>query len=342
MTDTLLPASILPGLLEIALKGRLNIPRLFEQAGIDAEAVGSAHHFIRLAQLDTLLTTAFTQVEDPWFGLEVGRDNHYGNLDLLGNLMATSHTLGAALECLLCYKNLLVPYLSFELRREQDHCLLAASSDESLGFTRTRTHNDVVVATMVAIGRSLVGGTLPLRAVRFHHPAPADTSRYQAFFACPLVFDHPRNELEMAIDALDLPLVSAYPKYHERLCRLADQQLQQLSRASGFSARVRQLLAQRLGTPEAGIEAIADSLGMTARTLQRHLAAEQVRFVELRDELRHRRACDLLRDPDLPMARIAETLGFADVANFYHAFRRWEGCAPGQYRKHSLARSPLP
>lgn len=335
MTDILLPASILPGLLEIALKGRLSIPRLFEQAGIDAEAVGSADHFIRLAQLDTLLTTAFNQVEDPWFGLEVGRDNHYGNLDLLGNVMATSDTLEAALECLLRYKNLLVPYLSFELRREQEFFLLAASSDESLGFTRTRTHNDVVVATMVAIGRSLVGGELPLRAVRFRHSQPTDTSRYQTFFACPLEFGYPCNELEMAMDALDLPLVSAYPKYHERLCRLADQQLQQLSRASGFSARVRQLLAQRLGTPEAGIDAIADSLGMTARTLQRHLAAERVRFVELRDELRHHRARELLGDPDLPMARIADMLGFVDVANFYHAFRRWEGCAPGQFRKRA-------
>jgi AraC-like DNA-binding protein len=26
-------------------------------------------------------------------------------------------------------------------------------------------------------------------------------------------------------------------------------------------------------------------------------------------------------------------LGFSDTANFYHAFKRWQGCAPGQYRK---------
>ena len=74
-------------------------------------------------------------------------------------------------------------------------------------------------------------------------------------------------------------------------------------------------------------------LGMTPRTLQRHLAAEKVRFVDLRDQVRHGRACALLRDNDLPFAAIAEQLGFADVANFYHAFRRWEGCAPGEYRK---------
>lgn len=333
MTETLLPASILPGLLEIALKGRLNIQALFEQAGIDADAVGSAEHFIRLEQLDALLVSAFRQANDPWFGLQVGRDSHYGNMDLLGNLMATSDTLGEAIQCLLRYKNLLVPYLAFELQQSGDQCLLAVSSDESLNFTRTRTHNDLVVATMVAIGRSLVGGDLMLRAVRFRHPAPEGLSQYQEFFAAPLTFSHSRNELEMDAAVLSAPLATAYPKYHQRLCKVAQQQLASLSRASGLTAQVLALLEQRLGQPEASIEAIAATLNITPRTLQRHLAAESVRFVDLRDQVRHGRACMLLRDSDLAFAAIAEQLGFADVANFYHAFRRWEGCAPGEYRR---------
>jgi AraC-like DNA-binding protein len=337
MNDTLLPASILPGLLEIALKGRLHVQQLFEDAGIDAEAVGSAEHFIRLAQLDRLLTTAFSRVEDPWFGFHVGRDNHYGNLDLLGNLMATSDTLGEALQCLLAYKNLLVPYLEFELRCDDNLCLLGASSDDRLGFTATRTHNELVVTTMVAIGRSLVGGDLQLRAVRFRHEAPGEPAPYQDYFGVPLAFCHPRNEIEMDQAVLATPLATAYPKYHQRLRALADQQLARLSRASGLTARVLTLLEQRLGHPDASIEAIADTLNMTARTLQRHLAVESVRFVDLRDRVRHQRACVLLADAELSYAAIAEQLGFADVANFYHAFRRWEGCAPGEYRRRGSA-----
>ncbi|MEE4250064.1 MAG: AraC family transcriptional regulator [Alcanivoracaceae bacterium] len=337
MTDILLPASILPGLLEIALKGRLNIQALFEQAGIDADAVGSADHFIRIDQLDDLLSSAFAQAEDPCFGLTVGRDSHYGNMDLLGNLMATSDTLEQAIECLLLFKDLLVPYLTFEMSRDEHRCLLAVSSDESLQFTRTRTHNELVVATMVAIGRSLTGGELAIRAVRFRHSEPAQLALYQEFFAAPLTFDHWRNEMEMDPAALQVPLATAYPKYHQRLRRLAEQQLVSLSRASGLAGRVLSLLEQRLGQPEAGIESIAAALHMTPRTLQRHLAEEKVRFVDLRDRLRHQRACELLRQQELPFALIAEQLGFADVANFYHAFRRWEGCAPGEYRKVALS-----
>jgi|SRR5690554_418108 len=333
MNDILLPASILPGLLDIALKGRLNVQTLFEQAGIDADTVGSSDHFIRLEQLDVLLSSAFAQADDPWFGLTVGRDSAYGNLDLLGNLMATSNTLGEALRCLLEFKNLLVPYLTFELIPSEQHCVLAVSSDERLQFTRTRTHNELVVATMVAIGRSLTGGGLGVRTIRFRHAAPTDLSLYQQFFAVPLTFEHSRNELELELSALQVELATAYPKYHQRLRRLAEQQLARLSRASGLTAQVLELLQQRLGQPNAGIEAIAGSLNMTARTLQRRLTNEQVRFVDLRDRVRHQRACELLSQPSFSFAMIAEQLGFADVANFYHAFRRWEGCAPGEYRK---------
>lgn len=137
---------------------------------------------------------------------------------------------------------------------------------------------------------------------------------------------------------LSAPLATAYPKYHQRLCKVAQQQLASLTRASGLTAQVLALLEQCLGQPEASIEAIAATLNMTPRTLQRHLAAKNVRFVDLRDQVRHSRACALLRDSDLPFAAIAEQLGFADVANFYHAFRRWEGSAPGEYRK-SLVRN---
>jgi AraC-like DNA-binding protein len=259
-------------------------------------------------------------------------------MDLLGNLMATSDTLEQAIQCLLLFKNLLVPYLTFEMTSDKQRCLLAVSSDESLKFTRTRTHNELVVATMVAIGRSLTGGDLAIRAVRLRHPQPPELNQYQEFFAAPLAFDHWRNELEMDPAALQVPLATAYPKYHQRLRRLAEQQLASLSRAGGLVGRVQSLLEQRLGQPEAGIESIAAALNMTPRTLQRHLADEKVRFVELRERVRHQRACELLRQHEIPFALIAEQLGFADVANFYHAFKRWEGCAPGEYRRRQQDR----
>ena len=43
--------------------------------------------------------------------------------------------------------------------------------------------------------------------------------------------------------------------------------------------------------------------------------------------------CKALRQHRCDMQSLATELGFSDTANFYHAFKRWQGCAPGQYRK---------
>ena len=337
--QAVLPASILPGLLEIALRSRVNIQSLFDHAGIDAEAVGRTDRFITLAQLDTLLSHAFSEADDPFFGLLVGRENHYRNMDLLGNLMATADNLGEALRLLLVYKDLLVPYLSFELDVDGDAVTLASTSDHSLGFTRTRTHDDVVVATMVSIGRSLVGGDLALREVCLCHPAPENTAPYEAFFQVPVRYAQARNAVRMDSVILSAPLPTAYPKYHERLLRLADQQLGRLRRACGVSGQVTALIEQRLGQRDSGIDDVAGALNMTARTLQRRLRQEGVRFAALRDQVRHQHACETLQAEECDIEQLALALGFSDTANFYHAFRRWEGCAPGEFRRQARALS---
>ncbi len=61
MVGTHLPASVLPGLLEIALRGRLDAATLFERAGVDP----GADRYLTLDQLDRLLGTVFRDAGDP-------------------------------------------------------------------------------------------------------------------------------------------------------------------------------------------------------------------------------------------------------------------------------------
>lgn len=335
MTGKLLPASILPGLLEIALRSRLDVQSLFEHAGIDADTVGRSDRYITLAQLDTLLSTAFHQTTDPLFGLHVGRDNHYTNLDLLGNLMATSSTFEQALSLLFRYKDLLVPYLDFPLHCGEHHCRLVAGTLEELAFTGSRAHNELVMATMVAIGRSLLGGPLPLHRVAFRHARPRATecAEYQDFFQCELTFDAAANAIEFPSALLAQPLPGAFPKYRLRLEQVAARSLGSLTRAGGITGQVLTHLHQGLGRTALTVEGTAGRMHMTARTLQRRLRDEGVQFAQLRDRVRMEYACGQLSAARCDMQELAAHLGFSDIANFYHAFKRWKGCAPGEYRR---------
>jgi AraC-like DNA-binding protein len=55
-------------------------------------------------------------------------------------------------------------------------------------------------------------------------------------------------------------------------------------------------------------------------------------YQELLDELRFERAKQWLAADELPIYRIAEQLGFSETASFRHAFVRWSGVAPSQFR----------
>jgi AraC-like DNA-binding protein len=80
---------------------------------------------------------------------------------------------------------------------------------------------------------------------------------------------------------------------------------------------------------------LARILHLSARTLNRRLADEGTHFRELGLQSRHRRACRLLAESDLPIIRIALQLGYQDGANFTRAFRRSFGLSPIDFRKQA-------
>lgn len=337
MSKRVVPASVLQNLIELSLRSRLVLEEIFGEAGIDPDVIGRSDALIPVEQLDRLFSIAFARVEDPWFGLHAGLSNQYMSLDLVGRLMATSATLRDAVHELMRFKDLLAPYLQFTLTEDRGVAVLSCSSDGSVHFTESHHHNDLVVATIVVIGRALVGGDLGVRSLVFCHPEPLDTGEYrQAFGAVPLRFGALCNEVHFDAAMLDRRLNTAYPRYHERVEQLAEQQLSRLARDHAMREQVVEQLEQRLGEETVAIDDIARRFNMTARTLQRRLREEGITFGELRDSVRHAAACRMLAQPEIDMDTLTQRLGFSDTANFYHAFRRWEGCTPGAYRRGLL------
>lgn len=82
------------------------------------------------------------------------------------------------------------------------------------------------------------------------------------------------------------------------------------------------------------LERVADQLGMTPRSLRRHLRAEDCSFRDLRNEIRRIYAERYISDTRLPLSLIAQKLGFSDQASFTRAYRAWTGRTPGETRRN--------
>ena len=84
---------------------------------------------------------------------------------------------------------------------------------------------------------------------------------------------------------------------------------------------------------KANAKNVARKLGMTRRTLARHLASEGLTFVKMLQELRLDLAKRDLADRDLSITQIAWLLGYRDVSAFTNAFKRWTGKTPSMARQ---------
>jgi len=104
----------------------------------------------------------------------------------------------------------------------------------------------------------------------------------------------------------------------------------------GEIEQLRREIARVLVKGEGGIEHLAKATGTSVRTLQRRLKDAGVNYSDLQNDVRKTLALNLLENETLALAEIAFSLGYSEVSAFNHAFRRWVGQSPGDYRRHLL------
>jgi AraC-like DNA-binding protein len=118
---------------------------------------------------------------------------------------------------------------------------------------------------------------------------------------------------------------------HSHLKARAENALGRLERESTQTARVEQILATA-SPRQVSMDEVARELGISRRSLRRHLAAEGTSFAELAERSRIRAAKRMLEHRGSSIQEIAYALGFAAPAAFHRAFKRWTGMTPKQYQ----------
>jgi AraC-like DNA-binding protein len=192
--------------------------------------------------------------------------------------------------------------------------------------------HELALAYALARLREGAGDDLAPTRVWFAHARPPDLRPMQRFFAAADVdFGHETSGMAFAPAALERAMRLADAKTVAAVAPLVDAALPAPGRPS-FAERVAAHLASSLpGDCDAADTARA--LHMSARTLHRRLEQEGARFGEVLDEVRLDLARRLLTDQSLTLGEIAMRLGFADLATFSRAFKRWTGQPPGQWRR---------
>ncbi|WP_460119608.1 AraC family transcriptional regulator [Pseudomonas sp. S2_C03] len=311
----------------------------FKADGLSSEALlaGSGISTADLSRADTRITTnqemqvcanAVALKRD--IGLELGRRMHVSSYGMLGYALLTSATFGDALRLAMRYPALLGTL--FELGLEEDgERIWFVAGDYRESPAMAVFNAEFCMVSLKVICDDLLGHSLPLLAARFEHPGPDYRATYAEHFDCPLSFDAPNNAFAFDKRWLDQPLPLADVITHQAMAERCRKQNTEFTGRQAWLGRIRQLLSAQLNAAP-GLDGLAGQMKCSTRTLRRHLKDMGCSYQELLDELRFEQAKQMLCEDQMPIYRIAEALGFSETASFRHAFVRWSGVAPSQFR----------
>lgn len=276
---------------------------------------------------------------DPGIGLHAAAALPLGHWDVIDYLVGSSETLGEGFAKLERY----FPLISTAV----DHVLRVGAHDARLvreyrpGASRSRPASEFALASIVLRFRALACKPwAPLR-IELAHPPSVATAEYEALFGCPVQFGARDDAIVMTHDMLAIAMHRPEAELCAVLERHATATLAALpSHAPTLIDRVNHALVGELASGRPPVGRIAKRLGVSPRSLQRHLAEAGVAYTELVERARENLARRYLDDPKIGLAEVGFLVGFADVSAFYKAFKRWTGQAPGAYRAQHRRRGP--
>ncbi|MEM7787029.1 MAG: AraC family transcriptional regulator ligand-binding domain-containing protein [Bacteroidota bacterium] len=306
------------GLTAVGLDG----DALARQAGIGATPGVGDFTTIPDETLYRLWRAAFEADPRPELPARVGMAVPFGAFGVTDYLAGTSQTLEAGLQALADRFALVSPVGRLEV---------------SMGRVRLRHDGPSVFRFVsepftlgVIVGRFRPVLPAPLVEVRLAEPASGAADGFAEAFGAPTVLGAAHAEILFPTGSWTRPLGLADPSLHATLSALADYAEPQVPTGSETVLAVRHHLAEALPRATVSVPEAAAALGLSARTLQRRLAAEGTTFAVVLETVR-RETADRLLGVGLSVQEVAERLGYTEPTSFTRAYRRWHGHPPSRH-----------
>lgn len=283
----------------------------------------------------SLLEAAARESGRAQLGLEMAAVELPHDASIMSELLKHAPTVGQALEDLARFFALIQTGTTVALARERGLArFVYGIADPSIAdclqdaaYTLGKICRSLQAATGQTCAPERV--TLALRA-----PASAQALQaYPRFFRAPVIFGAQSTALCFPESLLALPIRSADAARYGRFCASLRRALPAGEEPGPLEDALRAWLAHAPPGREATLAQAAADFGATPRTLQRRLRELGSSFLGLRAQQRMKAARHLLAEGRLPLARIAEQLGFSEPSAFTRAFHAHAQQSPRSFRQ---------
>jgi AraC-like DNA-binding protein len=282
-----------------------------------------------------ILELVSEELQDGLLGFHLARSVDLREIGLVYYVIASSERFADALSNAARYCAIM----------NEGVCLQVKNDDRGVSITldyvdierlSDRHQIEFWLTTMIRIFRQVTDTRLAPRRLKIRHRRDETPAEMKSFFGCDVDFGADSDEIILPTLVASLPIVGRDNYLNDLLRQYAETALAGRSKErAAIRLAVEKVLPQLLPHAMASMSNVAKQLAMSTRTLSRKLRKEGAVFTLILDETRTALAKAYLAERGLPVTEIAWLLGYREISSFTHAFRRWTGKTPQQFRSAS-------
>lgn len=299
-----------------------------------------AGHRIPLQDFNQFLEEIYILNNNADIGLLLGQDLQPSCFDVLGHLVMACNTVGEALAYVPQLQSLVIDCAEARYTIENDSLQFEWNPFLESGETSSKNQNklliDLILSSTRTFGVWATGISEAFSDVKFQYSEPSCKHLYQEVFGHPGTYNCTSNGFSIPNNWMDHPIRSANPYLKPVIHDHAQLLLKQLQTSDGQMYRLIEIINKLMPAGRLNIEAVAEELFLTPRTLQRQLKRHSTNFSEVLKKVRLERSNYFLENTDLSLLEIAFRLGYREQSSFSSAYKNWAGVPPNEIRELSI------
>lgn len=299
-------------------------------SGLKRDDFKISSRMLDLQQEQQIIRNALQLSKDQFLGLDLGRSARISAYGLLGYAMLTAPTLREGLDIPMRLPALLGTYFQLGIYQvnglvqiRAENCRAPADLEPIL--------TELCLASFKTLIEDMLQRPVQLFNVALRYKSGDNSNAYESTFGCEVLFNSEVSSITLDAKILEEALPLSNDLCHQKVVDLCQLQNRELVSNREWLERLRNILSESLLDPP-DLEALAEKMHCSPRTLRRQLQDQNTSYRQLLDELRFAKAKSLLASHSGTVDQIAEELGFSDGAGLRRAFRRWCGMSPNAFR----------
>nr|MBX2846898.1 AraC family transcriptional regulator [Acidiferrobacterales bacterium] len=276
------------------------------------------------------LYAGLSKLNVPGLAHAIGKKISCGDYGLYGCTLLCKNNLGDALNFSIKYHSLVTRTAKFQLTPISETASMFRCSDILFHPDAIDFNLELQIAINLTLIREVTGNQeLAPVAIHYSFKRPAHFKLLEEYAGCKVHFGSDITGIEIQNSSLLLPLCKSNPLALPLLLKICEEHKLDYIHQNETVEHVYNWVSQNIHN-ELKLEILLAELCISERTLRRKLAEYDTSFSAICSTIKQGFAKKYIRDTQLSLDDIAESLGFKETSNFRHAFKTWTGLTPTQ------------